>query len=159
MIKAIVYQSNTGHTFQYAKMLGDKLSLPYYALHEAKQYLKSSDEIIFMGWIFASKISGWKQARRKYRVRCCCGIGAYLKSEQNQKTLIDANHIEKPFFYLRGGIDYHKLRGMKKVLLKLVSKEIVKEKPEMSEMFQKGGNFVSVENLNDIVAYVKRHEI
>ena len=29
----------------------------------------------------------------------------------------------------------------------------------MSEMFQKGGNFVSVENLNDIVAYVKRHEI
>ena len=60
---------------------------------------------------------------------------------------------------MRGGIDYHKLRGMKKVLLKLVSKEIVKEKPEMSEMFQKGGNFVSVENLNDIVAYVKRHEI
>ena len=36
MIKAIVYKSKTGHTEKYAKMIGEKLNIPYYTLKEAK---------------------------------------------------------------------------------------------------------------------------
>ena len=36
MIKAIVYKSNTGDTMQYARMLGDKLNIPYFTINEAK---------------------------------------------------------------------------------------------------------------------------
>ena len=32
MIKAIVYKSSTGHTKQYAEMLGDSLKIPAYDL-------------------------------------------------------------------------------------------------------------------------------
>ena len=37
-MKAIVYTSNTGTTKEYAKLLSDKLSLPYYSLDPHKSY-------------------------------------------------------------------------------------------------------------------------
>lgn len=33
---AIVYTSNTGHTLQYAVLLGKKIDIPVYSLDEAK---------------------------------------------------------------------------------------------------------------------------
>ena len=36
MLKSIVYKTNTGHTFEYAKMLSEKLEIPYYSIKEAK---------------------------------------------------------------------------------------------------------------------------
>ena len=36
MIKSIVYKSSTGHTKQYAEMLGESLKIPVYNLEEAK---------------------------------------------------------------------------------------------------------------------------
>lgn len=32
----IVYESNTGHTKQYAKMLSEKLNIPYFTISEAR---------------------------------------------------------------------------------------------------------------------------
>ena len=49
MIKAIVYKSSTGHTKQYAEMLGDSLKIPAYDLKEARLKLKKNDEIVFLG--------------------------------------------------------------------------------------------------------------
>ena len=40
MLKAIVYKSNTGHTMQYAKMLSEKVNIPYFTINEAKNNLK-----------------------------------------------------------------------------------------------------------------------
>ena len=40
MIKSIVYKSSTGHTKQYAEMLGEALKIPVYNLKEAKSKLK-----------------------------------------------------------------------------------------------------------------------
>ena len=40
MIKAIVYESNTGHTMQYAKMLSEKLNIPCFTIEEAKTNLQ-----------------------------------------------------------------------------------------------------------------------
>ena len=51
MIKSIVYKSSTGHTKQYAEMLGESLKIPVYNLEEAKSSLKKNDEIIFLGWV------------------------------------------------------------------------------------------------------------
>ena len=45
VIKAIVYKSKTGHTEKYAKMIGEKLNIPCYALKEAKTKLMKNDEI------------------------------------------------------------------------------------------------------------------
>ena len=35
-MKAIVYQSNTGHTEKYAELLSSDLNIPFYSVDEAK---------------------------------------------------------------------------------------------------------------------------
>ena len=74
-MKAIVYTSNTGHTAKYAKMLGEKTSLPVYALGEAKKQLSSGTEIIYLGWLFANGIKGYKKAAKKYKISAICAVG------------------------------------------------------------------------------------
>ena len=54
MMKAIVYTTNTGNTERYAKMLGQRIGLPVYALEDAKKYLEKNTGIIYLGWIMAS---------------------------------------------------------------------------------------------------------
>lgn len=75
MLKAIVYESNTGHTKEYAEMLGKKLEIPAFTIKEAKKELNKNDEIIFLGWIFATKIMGLNKVK-KYNVKC---VGACRK--------------------------------------------------------------------------------
>lgn len=158
MLKAIVYKSNTGHTLQYAKMLSEKLEIPYYTIKEAKKCLKQEDEIIYLGWICATKICGLNKVRNKYQIKCCAGVGVNPEGEEYTQKLKMANKMDKPLFYLRGGIDYTKLKGLKRKLLKMVGKAIEQEnKPEdkeMIEMFKKGANYVSENNLDEILKYM-----
>ena len=49
MIKAIIYQSKTGHTMEYAKMLSEKLKIPCYSVKNASKYFKKKDAIIYLG--------------------------------------------------------------------------------------------------------------
>ena len=69
MIKAIVYKSNTGHTMEYAKMLSKKLNIPYFTINEAKNNLKNKEEIVYLGWVCATKISGLGKVRKKYDIK------------------------------------------------------------------------------------------
>ena len=66
MIKAIVYHTNTGHTYTYAQILSKKLNIPFYSLKEAKEKLKKEDTIIFLSWICAGKISKLKKVNKKF---------------------------------------------------------------------------------------------
>lgn len=54
-MEAVVYTSNTGSTEHYAKLLGDELRMPVYSEEEAKKYLYTGAEIIYLGWIMAGK--------------------------------------------------------------------------------------------------------
>ena len=72
MIKAIVYTSNAGHTKQYAQLLGGKISLPAYSVKEAKRALAKGDEIIYLGWLMAGKIKGYKKANRRFSIKALC---------------------------------------------------------------------------------------
>ena len=56
---AILYPSNTGHTRQYALLLGDKLGLPVYSLLDAAEQLPKDSPVIYLGWIHASHIKGY----------------------------------------------------------------------------------------------------
>ena len=55
---AIVYTSNTGHTRQYAEMLGQKLQLPALALDKAITQLPEKSCVLYLGWIHATRIKG-----------------------------------------------------------------------------------------------------
>lgn len=62
MIKAIVYMSETGHTKKYAELLGERISLPVYELNTAAKELPRGTEIIYLGWLMAGSIKGYKKA-------------------------------------------------------------------------------------------------
>ena len=46
---AIAYTSNTGHTRQYAMLLGEQIGLPAYSLEEAGSQLSGGSPVIYLG--------------------------------------------------------------------------------------------------------------
>ena len=154
-MEAIVYQSNTGHTLEYAKMLSMELDVPYYSVKEAKKMLKPGATIIFLGWVCATKIQGLNKVKN-YSVTCVGAVGAYPYELEYIESLKKSNHL-KQVFYMRGGINYQKLKGFKKKILELVGKAMAKdEDQEMVKLFQNGANYVKLENLNEIITYIKK---
>lgn len=157
-MKAIVYKSNTGHTLKYAKMLSEDLNIPYYTIKEARKFLDYNDEIIFLGWIFATKIQGLNKVK-KYKIKCIGAVGAYPYDLNYIEELKRSNKINN-LFYLRGGIDYSKLEGVKRKILNFVGNAMAKNEPdnrEMIELFQNGANYVSRTNLNEIIGFLNEN--
>ncbi len=64
-MKAIIYTSNTGSTAEYAQLLGKELNLPVHNLQQAKSMVPAGSEIIYLGWIMAGGIKGYKEVRDK----------------------------------------------------------------------------------------------
>ena len=67
MIRAIVYTTNTGTSKEYAEILATKTDLSHMSLEEAKKKLPKGTQIIYIGWIMASEIKGYKEAKSRYK--------------------------------------------------------------------------------------------
>lgn len=152
----IVYNSNSGHTKEYAEMLANELNIKCISL---KDYKKDDEPIIFMGWVFGSMIMGLNKVRDS-KILCVCPVGMSEESKENTDNIIKVNNYDGKVFYLRGGVDYKKLKGIKKVMLKMVGNKTIKEnKPEnkdIIEVFKNGGNFIKKENLNEVINYINK---
>ncbi len=164
---AIVYESHTGHSKQYAELLGKKLNLPVYSLKDAKKSLSVNAEIIFFGWLMAGNASGYDKAHKRYNVRALCAVG--MCADTNNKQLTD---LEKKYridhgdiFYLPGGFEQDKLRGiykfmmsgMKNMMQSLENKgELSESEKQTLEMYKSGGNIVSEENLAPVILWYEK---
>ena len=161
-MKVIVYTSNTGHTAAYSKMLGAKIGLPVYALNEAAKKLQKGTEIIYLGWLFANNIKGYKKATKKYKISAICAIGL-CDTGTAVAEVRKANSIseETPLFTMQGGMDKTKLRGINKFMINMLTKGLSsrKERTEnderMLELLTHDKNYVSEEN---ITAFMKWYE-
>ena len=158
-MKVIVYTSNTGHTAEYSKMLGAKIGLPVYALNEAAKKLQKGTEIIYLGWLFANNIKGYKKATKKYKISAICAVGL-CDTGTAVAEVRKANSIseETPLFTIQGGMDKTKLRGINKFMINMLTKGLSskKERTEnderMLELLTHDKNYVSEEN---ITAFMK----
>ena len=153
MSRVIIYKSKTGHTERYAKMLSEELNIPCYSYKDAK--VDKNDEVIFLSYIYASKIMGLSKILKKYKVKVVIAVGALAYSKDYLNTLKDANNIKLPFFYLRGGIDYSKLNFFFRKFLPVIGKDIAKDDKELLNLFKKGGDFVNKDNLKEVLNYLK----
>lgn len=128
-----------------------------------KQYKIDSEPIIFPGWIFANNIQGYKKVRDKANIKCTIAVGMTPPAKQNNSEIIKINNVYGEFFYLQGGVDYTKLKGIKRFMLKMVAESVIKEnKPEDKELidiFLNGGNNVKEENLSEIIAYLTNYSL
>ena len=139
---AIVYTSNTGHTRQYALLLGEQVGLPVYSLEEANSHLSGGSPVIYLGWIHASHVKGYSAAARRFAVCAVCGVG-----------LCDT------------GIDRARVKGMDKLLLSMLTKGLASQKQRsaqddrMLELLNKDESYVSPENLAEVVQWYKAQHI
>lgn len=166
MINAIVYTSNTGTTKEYARLLSETIALPYYSLDEAEDKLKKQTEIIYLGWLVAGTIKGYKEANKKYNLRAVCGVGMGRTGTQVEEITKKAKIPEEiPVFTLQGGFDLDKLSGayrfVMNAMVKVSGKALAKkedktdEEEEMLDMMLHGANKVSMDNLKDILDWYK----
>ena len=153
MSRAIIYKSKTGHTERYARMLSKELNIPCYSYKDAK--VSENDEVIFLSYIYASKIMGLSKILKKYNVKVVIAVGALAYSKDYLNTLKDANNIKLPFFYLRGGIDYSKLNFFFRKFLPVIGKDIAKDDKDLLNLFKNGGDFVNKDNLKEVLNYLK----
>ena len=159
---AIVYTSNTGHTRQYALLLGKQIGLPVYSLEETNSHLSGGSPVIYLGWVHASHVKGYSAAARRFAVCAVCGVGLC-----DTGTLIDeirkASSVPAgvPLFTLQGGIDRSRLKGMDKLLISMLAKGLASQKQRsaqddrMLELLSRDESHVSPENLSEVLQWYK----
>lgn len=127
-MKAIIYTTNTGSTAQYAKMLAEQTGLPAFSMEEAKSKVEAGSEIIYLGWIMAAQVKGYKAAAKKYKIKAVCAVGMErtgTRTEQiREKTSVP---VAIPLFTLQGNFDVKKLHGIYRLMMNLMVKMITKK--------------------------------
>lgn len=161
-VKAIVYESNTGFTKKYAELLSQALNIPTYERKLADGFLKEKDEIVYLGWLKAGSIVGYNKVKNLYNIKVVCGVGMAVNGQKE----LDAKYKEEKgkIFYLQGGFDIDKLKGMdkfamkimSKILGKVIAKKEVKSEEDLAtlEMLH-GGDKVSAEKLEPVLQYLR----
>ncbi len=167
---AIVYTSNTGFTAQYASLLGGETGLPVYSLEDASKSLPQSSPIVYLGWLTAGKVQGYDKAVTKFNLQALCAVGM-AKSGSQMEDVRKSNNLPEglPLFTLQGGFDLKKLRGIYRLMMLVMSKTVAKKlaaKPDrtpdeedMLDLFQNGGNRVSLENLRPVLAWYEGERV
>ena len=167
---AIVYTSNTGFTAQYASLLGGETGLPVYSLEDASKSLPQSSPIVYLGWLTAGKVQGYDKAVTKFNLQALCAVGM-AKCGSQMEDVRKSNNLPEglPLFTLQGGFDLKKLRGVYKFMMLVMSKTVAKKlaaKPDrtadeddMLDLFQNGGNRVSLENLRPVLAWYEGESV
>ena len=162
----IVYTSNTGYTEKYAKLLGEQLGLPAFSAEQADS-LPEGTEILYLGWLMAGVVKGYKKAAQRFSVAAVCGVGmGPAGSQDSDVRKNNAIPQEVPVFTLQGGFDRTKLHGiyrfMMGVMIKVMGSSLRKkenrtpEEDAMLEMVTNGGYFVDVRQLDGVIAWYRQ---
>ena len=162
----IVYTSNTGYTEKYAKLLGEHLGLPAFSAEQADS-LPEGTEILYLGWLMAGVVKGYKKAAQRFSVAAVCGVGmGPAGSQDSDVRKNNAIPQEVPVFTLQGGFDRTKLHGiyrfMMGVMIKVMGSSLRKkenrtpEEDAMLEMVTNGGDFVDVRQLDGVIAWYRQ---
>ena len=169
-MEAIIYTTNTGSAEQYAKMLAEQTGLSVFSMEEAKSEVEEGSEIIYLGWIMAAQVKGYKTAAKKYKIRAVCAVGmektGTRTEEIRKKTFVPA---EVPLFTLQGNFNVKKLHGFYRLMMNLMVKMITKKlgaktdrtqrENEMLEIMLQGGENVRKENLAEVLDWYKREQM
>lgn len=130
MKRVVVYQSNTGFTRQYAEWIAEELKCEAINIKKASaDMIASQDQVIFGGWIFANKISGFDKLKEMNPKKLVVfAVGATEQDSINLDQLkIDNQLGDTPLFYMQGGVHFEKLNFLFKGMLKMVTKASKKQ--------------------------------
>ena len=163
---AIVYTSSTGHTWKYALLLGEQIGLPAFSLEEANSRLPCGSPVIYLGWLHASHVKGYAKAARRFDLRAVCAVGlcdtGTLTDQVRKATSIPE---DIPLFTLQGGIDRSRLKGVDKLMISMLTKELASQKQRsaqddrMLELLSRDESYVSPDNLSEILQWCRKEQL
>jgi hypothetical protein len=154
MRRVIIYQSHQGHTKKYAQSLAEKLNIQIYPVKEAKGI--KNCEIIYFGNIFCGQIEGAKSIAKNNKVIILVGVGLTKPSENYLHDLDVNNNIDNAkIYYLQGGIKPDELKGIRKLIINTMAKNLLKNNPEdeMGLALVNGIELVDLEGLKEIISW------
>ena len=165
-MKAIIYTTNTGSAEQYAKMLAEETELPVFSMKKAKSKVEEGSEVIYLGWIMAAQVKGYKNVAKKYKIRAVCAVGmertGTRTEEIREKTCVPA---EVPLFTLQGNFNVKKLHGLYRLMMNMMVKMVInqleakaertQQENEMLEIMLHGSENVRKENLAEVISWYK----
>jgi hypothetical protein len=165
-VEAIVYESNTGFTRKYAELLSEATGLKVYERRTAGGSLKKGAAVLYMGWLMAGSVKGFKKACGRYRIKALAAVGMGSPSDKSSADTVQKYTTEDmPVFYLQGGLDVGKLRGLYKFMMSSAGKatenspdtndKMTDEERGKRDLFKNGGNFVKKENLEQLMAWIQ----
>lgn len=165
MKKIVIYQSGTGFTAKYAAWIAEELSCEAKELKQTDiKTLAEYDMVIYGGWLMAGMISGYDKIRALHLKNVIVfGVGMSPESEKIVTTIAEQNQVQKEkCFYFRGGYSPEKLNFFKRMLIKMIKKNIQKkvgkteEDMQMLKIFD-GGDFTKKEAIGDLIQMVKMY--
>lgn len=153
----------------YAKLLSQETGLPAYSLEEARKKVYTGAEIIYLGWIMASRIKGYADATKRYRVCAACAVGIGQTGTQTDVVRKKNNiPVRISLFTLQGNFNVKKLHGayrlMMDIMVKMVGKGLANkqdrtpEEDDMLDMMFHGGERVSVDNLSAVLDWYRMRQ-
>ncbi len=158
-LKAIVYTSNTGYTERYAKLLGELTGLEVYSLDNC-DVLDKRSPIIYMGWLMAGSVKGYKKAAKKYNIRAICAVGLCDTGSYDENVRMHCKIGEDvAAFSIQGGMDINKLKGMNRSMINMLTRFMDKKKDRTEDedrmlyLLKTGGDYVSEENLKAVLEW------
>ena len=169
----IIYQSRYGTTERYAKWLAENLGCQAVSAEKAmKENFDIYDTVILGGGLYAGGIGGasvlkrqWDTIKRKKIVVFTVGLADPAVTDY--RRIIDKNFNAEQqkairFFHLRGGINYHELGPIHRIMMALM-KNVLQKKEEakltddergLLDTYGKAVDFTNRDSLRPIVEYV-----
>lgn len=173
----IIYKSKYGASKDYARLVGEKLNIPFFSVKEvSNEMLKNAERILFFSGTFASRIhiakymkSHSKILKDKDTVLIFNGITPF------DKPVIDGFYIgnfkgtifqNRAYFYLPGRLDIHELHGFDKFIINMLISSIEKKPEDKRSNFEKGIldlknkeiDNVKSDNIAELVEYVEHED-
>lgn len=161
-MNAIIYTTQTGSTKRYAQMISEGTGLPVYSFKDSKKNVPVGADIVYLGWINAGKIQGYRKASKRYKIRAACGVGMSKTGTMTENVRKRTRIAESvPLFTLQGNFNIDKLHGFYRLIMALMAKAIKNdlenkkdlspEEADIADMVIHGGERVKSENLNDFL--------
>ncbi len=170
-MKIIIYGTVYGSSKRYAEILSQKYNMEMKSFNEIKD-INIYDEIIYIGSLYAGGVLGMQKTLNKIKdltnkkiIIVTCGVANPLDLE-NIETI--RNNMKKQLkeeifnisriYHVRGAIDYTKLSGKHKFMMKLLYKKCIKipeeeRTPDMRgliETYDKQVDFISEDYLVEL---------
>ena len=134
---AVIYKSKYGSTKQYAEWIADELNATLFEAVSVKpSQLLDFDTVIYGGGLYASGINGVKLViKNPCKLLVVFTVGAADPNTTDYSEILHKNFTQEflqkiKVFHLHGGIDYTRLTSIHKIMMAMVKRTRVDNKPQ-----------------------------